>query len=83
MRKGFLEREPARSRRYHTAVDRVGVLVRDLKAEFLEAQSLSVLGPPVTASSRLPYLLNGHDNLNSVQTVQAQIIGEVRSGLDL
>lgn len=34
-------------------------------------------------SKGLPYLLNGHHNLNSVQAVQAEVVGKVRGGLDL
>lgn len=28
-------------------------------------------------------LLNGHDDFNGVETVQAEVVGEVGSGLDL
>lgn len=29
------------------------------------------------------YLLDGHHNLNGIQAVQAEVVGKVRSGLDL
>lgn len=31
----------------------------------------------------LPYLLNGHHNLNGVQAVQSEVIREVRGAVDL
>lgn len=31
----------------------------------------------------LPYLLNGHDYLDGVQAVQAEVVGEVGGGGDL
>jgi hypothetical protein len=43
-------------------VDGVGILVRDLNAEFL---------------------LNGHDDLDGVEAVKAEVVGEVGSGLDV
>lgn len=36
-----------------------------------------------TAQGGLSYLLNSHHNLDGVQAVQAQVVGEVCGGLDL
>jgi len=57
-----------------TAVDSVCLLIRDFNAELLLCKS----APGRSISYILTYLLNGHHNLNGVQTVQTEIVCKVR-----
>lgn len=75
-----------------TRVDGICVLVGDLDAELLYYIPVSAMNSYLLCDQELssalhkgqsPYLLNGHHNLDGVQAVQAQVVGEVCVGLDL
>jgi hypothetical protein len=60
-------------------VDSVGLLVRDLNAEFLFAcQHL-----PGAESRKAANLFNSHDHFYRVETVETKIVVEVRLGVEL
>ena len=78
----------------HTAVDLVGILVRDLNAELLlrtskpDVEDISTAAGDPTAAKHgtggvVSYLLDSHHNLHGVQAVQTQVVGEVRRFGDL
>lgn len=59
-------------------MDSIGLLVRNLNAEFLLTVSILLSTNDITT-----YLLNSHHNLNSVQAVQTEVIREVRDAANL
>ena len=62
-------------------MDAIGILVGDLNAEFLQTSyQYDIIRNHANGHS---YLLNGHDDLNGIQAVQAEVVGEVRSTVDL
>lgn len=61
-----------------TAEDAVGLLVRDLNAEFLRERQQPSRRPLGETN-----LLNGHHHLNGIQAVQPEVIGEVGGRVDL
>lgn len=65
-------------------MDGVCLLVWDLNAEFLFNQLVSrhTLSARIEGTKSI-YLLNCHHNLNGIQTVQSEIVCEVRSSVDL
>lgn len=67
------------SRKCHTAVDSIGLLVGDLNAELLYwRQSCFCI-----SISSATNLLNSHNNLDGVQAVKSKIVGEVCGGGEL
>jgi hypothetical protein len=60
-------------------VDSIGLLVRNLNAEFLFAcQRLSG-----AESRRAANLFNGHDHFYGVETIKTEVVVEVRLGVEL
>jgi hypothetical protein len=65
-------------------VDLVGLLVGDLNAELLLSRSLESWLLIFSEGNKLSaYLLNGHDNLDGIQAVQTEVVGEVGNTVDL
>jgi hypothetical protein len=62
-----------------TAVDGIGLLIGDLDAEFLGDVSIRILHCSCSETN----LLNSHDNLYGVETVQSEVVVEVGLGVEL
>lgn len=75
---------PRLARSTLTTVDLVGLLVGDLNAELLLEGGLAIGAVGVfPEGKRIAYLLNGHHDLNGVQAVKAEVVGEVGDASDL
>lgn len=65
-------------------MDLVGLLVGDLNAELLLEGWLAIGAVGVfPVGKRIAYLLNGHHDLNGVQAVKTEVVGEVGDAGDL